>query len=143
MRHSTILQIVRGRAVSSQNDLARELRQRGIRVSQGTLSRDTKELGLAKGRSGYRVVSGETAPLGGQDSIRRIAREFLLSCALSGNILVIKTPPGGAAPVAEAIDETGWGELMGTVAGENTVLCVVRSASEGRKVLGRLRRLLA
>lgn len=143
MRHATILEIVRGRPISSQNELAHELRRGGIRVSQGTLSRDIKKLGLMKGRSGYRTVSGEIAPLGGQESIRRIAREFMLSCDLAGNLLVVKTPPGSAGPVAEAIDESGWKELIGTLAGDNTVLCVVRTPGDGRRVLERLRRLLA
>ncbi len=142
-RQAAILELVDREAIHSQEQLRRRLRARGFDATQGTISRDIKELGLLKGRSGYRVVSGETAPLGGQDSIRRIAREFLLSCGLSGNIVVVKTPPGSAGPVAEAIDESGWSELMGTVAGDNTVLCVVRSASDGRRLLERLHRLLA
>lgn len=142
VRHAAILQIVREHPVASQRDLAQALRRAGIRVSQGTLSRDLKEMGLVKGRAGYRAVSGETAPLGGESTLRRIAREFLISSDLAGNLLVLKTPPGSASTVAEALDETGWREMLGTLAGDDTILCVVRSAAEGRRVLERLRRLL-
>ncbi len=143
VRHAAILQLVRERPVASQNELAQGLRRAGIRVSQGTLSRDLKELGLLKGRGGYRAVSGETAPLGGESTLRRIAREFLTSSNLAGNILVLRTPPGSANTLAEALDESGWRELLGTLAGDDTILCVARSPADGRRVLERLRRLLA
>jgi transcriptional regulator of arginine metabolism len=144
MRHATILDIVRRRTVSSQHGLARELRRAGIRVSQGTLSRDLKDLGLIKSRSGYRLVSGESiGSPGAETHIRRIAREFMLSADLAGNLLIVKTPPGCANPVAEALDGSGWRELVGTLAGDNTVLCVVHTPREGRRVHERLRRLLA
>lgn len=144
MRQATILDIVRTRTVASQHRLARELRRAGIQVSQGTLSRDLKDLGLVKSRSGYRLVSGESigAP-SAETHIRRIAREFMLSTAVSGSLLVVKTPPGCANTVAEALDGSGWRELVGTLAGDNTVLCVARSPREGRRAHERLRRLLA
>jgi len=142
MRHATILEMVRDQPIANQQELAQQLRRAGIRVSQGTLSRDLNELGLVKGRAGYRTVSGETAPLGGEANLRRIAREFLLSTHLAGHLLVLRTPPGSANTVAEALDETGWRELIGTLAGDDTILCVVRSPADGRRVSERLKRLL-
>lgn len=144
MRQAAILDIVRTRTVKSQHGLSRELRRSGIRVSQGTLSRDLNDLGLVKSRSGYRLVSGESLGTPGAESqIRRIAREFMLSTDLAANLLIIKTPPGCASAVAEALDSAGWRELIGTLAGDNTVLCVARSPREGRRVHERLGRLLA
>lgn len=142
VRHATILQLVRERSIGSQYELAQELRRTGIRVSQGTLSRDLKELGLAKARSGYRAVSGETAPLGGESTLRRIAREFLISSDRAANLIILKTPPGSASTLAEALDETGWREMLGTLAGDDTILCIARSTADGRRLLQRLRRLL-
>jgi transcriptional regulator of arginine metabolism len=140
-RHDAILRLVREEAIASQHDLAAALRRSGIRVSQGTLSRDIRELGLVKGRQGYRVLRGETAPLGGEASLRRFAREFLLSSTQAGNLLVLKTPPGSANTLAEAIDEAGWSELAGTLAGDDTLLCIARTHAQARRVLARLRRL--
>ncbi|MEE9218814.1 MAG: arginine repressor [Acidobacteriota bacterium] len=143
MRHAKILQIVGARQVRSQHELGRELRRGGIRVSQGTLSRDIREIGLLKSPAGYRAASQEPAVHGSEATLRHIVREFLLSADLTGSILVLKTPSGSANTVAEVLDSSGWRELLGTLAGDNTVLCVARSAREARKVIERLRHLLA
>jgi transcriptional regulator of arginine metabolism len=140
-RHDAILRLVGEEAIGSQHELASALRRAGIRVSQGTLSRDIRELGLVKGRHGYRVLRGETAPLGGEASLRRLVREFLLSSTRAGNLLVLKTPPGSANTLGEAIDEAGWSELAGTLAGDDTLLCIARTPALARQVQARLRRL--
>ena len=118
------------------------LKSRQIEVSQSTLSRDIQELRLAKTGGVYTVVDSEAATKPSDESIRRIIREFLVDVAVAQNIVVVKTGPGHASTVSQAIDETAWPEAIGTIAGENTVFIAVRSEKEGRKLERRIRELL-
>ena len=95
------------------------LKSRHIEVSQSTLSRDIQELRLAKTGGVYTVVESEPAPKGSEESWRRIIREFLVDVAVAQNIVVVKTGAGHASTVSQALDETGWPETIGTIAGEN------------------------
>jgi transcriptional regulator of arginine metabolism len=142
-RHKAILDLVRGGEIASQEDLMLGLKARQIEVSQSTLSRDIQELGLAKAGGVYAVVEGETAARPQADeSWRRILREFLIDVAVAQNIVVVKTGPGHASSVSQALDETGWPEAIGTIAGENTVFIAVRSEKDGKKLERRIRELL-
>ena len=118
------------------------LKSRHIEVSQSTLSRDIQELRLAKTGGVYTVVESEPAAKGSEESWRRIIREFLVDIAVTPNIVVVKTGAGHASTVSQALDETGWPEVIGTIAGENTVFIAVRSEKEGRKLEHRIRELL-
>ncbi len=136
-RHRTILDLVRGGEVSSQEALRSLLERRGFRVSQGTLSRDVRELRLVKttgpsGRAHYTLPDDyEHTP-----SLRTLLPALLLSAEAVGNLLVVGTRRGSAGPVAEAIDDEAWPEVVGTVAGDDTILVVLRSAAAA-KSLGR------
>ena len=107
------------------------LKARNIAVSQSTLSRDIQELRLAKAGGVYAVVADAEPPKASEESLRRIMREFLVDIDVAQNIVVVKTGPGNASIVSQALDESGWPESIGTIAGENTVLVVVRSLRAG------------
>ena len=140
-RQKAILDLVRTSEIASQDDLMRGLKARQIDVSQSTLSRDIQELRLAKAGGVYAVVESEPAP-GAEDSWRRIIREFLVDIAVAQSIVVVKTGPGHASTVSQALDDAGWPEAIGTIAGENTVFIAVRSAKDGKKLEQRIRELL-
>jgi transcriptional regulator of arginine metabolism len=142
LRHKAILEIVRSGEISSQEELMRGLKSRHIEVSQATLSRDIQELRLAKTAGMYTVVDSETAVKPSDESFRRIIREFLVDVAVAKNIVVVKTGPGHASTVSQALDEAAWPEAIGSIAGENTVFIAVRSEREGKKLEHRIRELL-
>ena len=140
-RHKAILDLVRSGEIASQEDLMEGLKARHIDVSQSTLSRDIQELGLAKAGGVYAVVESESAPAP-EDSWKRIIREFLVDVDVAQNIVVVKTGAGHASTVSQALDDTGWPEAIGTIAGENTVFIAVRSEKDGKKLERRIRELL-
>jgi transcriptional regulator of arginine metabolism len=141
LRHKAILELVRSGEIASQEDLMRGLKGRNIEVSQSTLSRDIQELRLAKSGGIYTLVDAEP-PKPSEDALRRIVREFLVDVDVAQNIVVVKTGPGHASTVSQALDDAGWPESIGTIAGENTVFVVVRSPQDGKKLEKRLRQLL-
>jgi len=141
-RHNAILEIIRSGEISSQEELMRGLEARHIEVSQSTLSRDIQELRLAKTGGMYTVVDSDQASKPSEESARRIIREFLVDVDVAQNIVVVKTGPGHASTVSQAIDETGWPEAIGSIAGENTIFIAVRSERDGRKLERRIRELL-
>jgi len=106
------------------------------------LSRDIQELKLAKSAGVYTAVDSEPARPS-EESLRRIIREFLVDIDVAQNIVVVKTGSGHASTVSQALDETGWPESIGSIAGENTVFIAVRSPREGKKLERRLRELLS
>jgi transcriptional regulator of arginine metabolism len=107
-------------------------------VSQSTLSRDIQELCLAK-TGGVYAVMGREQPRTSDDAVRRILREFMTDAAVAQTLVVLKTGSGHASTVAQAIDDAGWPEVMGTIAGENTVFLATQSAAQSRKVQDRIR----
>src|SRR4029079_9782890 len=140
-RHNAIINVVRAGGISSQEDLMRGLKARQIEVSQSTLSRDIQELRLAKTGGVYTVVELEPGKPS-DESIRRILREFLIDIDVAQSIVVVKTGNGHASTVSQALDEAGWPEAIGTIAGENTVFIAVRSEKDGKKLEHRIRELL-
>lgn len=141
-RQGRILEITRKRLVRSQEELSALLKRDGIEVTQSTLSRDIRELGLVKMRGSYQVSS--QAPAAPPDEIvRRAFEQFVIRTGLSGNIVMIKTSPGNAHSVGVVLDAAEWPEVLGTVAGDDTVFVLLRSVNSGRKVLGRIRGLSA
>ena len=141
LRHNAILELIRSGEVTSQDDLMRGLKGREIEVSQSTLSRDIQELRLAKSGGVYTVVDAEPVKTS-EDTLRRIMREFLVDIDVAQNIVVMKTGPGHASTVSQALDDAGWPESIGSIAGENTVFVVVRSPQAGKKFEKRLRQML-
>ena len=119
-RQGQILKLIRAKRMHTQDELAKELKALGIQATQVTLSRDMRDLGLLKTPEGYRQVIAE-AP--GPD-LRTIVAEFLLDVRIAQNIVVLKTSPANASSLAVALDQTDWPEIVGTIAGDDTVLVV-------------------
>ena len=132
-RHQVILELVRDQEIASQEDLMRSLKARGIKVSQSTLSRDIQELKLAKTGGRYAVVGAESAKPS-EDSLNWIVREFVEGVDTAGNMVVVKTGRGHASTVSQALDDAGWSESVGTIAGENTIFLATRSPGDAQKV---------
>ena len=141
LRHKAILELVRDKEIASQEDLMQGLKARNIAVSQSTLSRDIQELRLAKTAGVYTVVEAEPIKPP-EESLRRIIREFLVDIDVGQNIVVLKTGPGHASTLSQALDDAAWPESIGSIAGENTVFVVARSPRDGKKLESRLRELL-
>jgi transcriptional regulator of arginine metabolism len=125
-RHATIREILERSPVASQEELRRKLALRGHHVTQATLSRDIHELRLSKGPGGYTVTA---APVNEDDppGIREVLRSFGLEARQAANLLVLITTTGSAQPVAAGIDYEDWPEVIGTIAGDDTVLIVCAS----------------
>ncbi|HEV2306132.1 MAG TPA: hypothetical protein VGR93_11475 [Candidatus Acidoferrales bacterium] len=142
MRQGQILKLVGGEPVANQDELRRRLLQMGVRVTQATLSRDLRELRLVKTAEGYRTLSAaaeESAPV---PQLGRALREFLVDMRPAQNMLVLKTPPGGAQPLAAAVDGEHWKEVAGTLAGDDTVLIITPSRTARAAIQKRMEDLL-
>jgi len=138
-RHAMILRVVRERRIESQDELREALSAEGFTVTQATLSRDIRELGLAKlvdpqGGAFYANPSESSV----RPDLGQVLPALLISVDGAGNLLILKTASGGAGAVGAAIDQAGWSEVVGTVAGEDTVLVVTRSGRERQTVASRL-----
>jgi len=135
-RQQTILLLVGGGRVRSQGELARLLRRRGIAVAQPTLSRDLRELGLAKTPTGYvapRTGDPERVPPAARRAkLARALQGFARSVEAAGSLVIVKTPPAGAQPVARALDEAAPPGLAGTIAGDDTVFVATRGERAAR-----------
>ncbi len=142
-RQGQILKLLTGRPVASQDELRRHLGHLGVRVTQATLSRDLRELRLVKTVEGYRPLSAgaaeETSPL---PALARALKDFLLDIRPAQNMLVLKTPPSGAQPLAAAVDGERWKEVAGTLAGDDTVLIISTSRSACKTIRKRLEEML-
>ena len=139
-RHAVILELVREHRIPSQEALRERLAQRGIEVAQATLSRDIRELGLVKvpdedGGSLYTLPAGVTDPM---PTLARLLPSLYLGSDGVGNLLVVKTLVGGAQTVAVGIDWEEWPEVVGTIAGDDTVLVILRDASRREAVAKRI-----
>jgi transcriptional regulator of arginine metabolism len=139
-RQGRIIEIARKRLVRSQEELSSHLKRDGIDVTQSTLSRDIRELGLVKVRGSYQV-SGELHSSPPDEILRRAFGQFVIRTGISGNIVMLKTSPGNAHSVGVVLDAAEWPEVLGTVAGDDTVFILLRNTRSGRKVLGRIREL--
>lgn len=137
-RQGQILRLIRARAIRTQQELARELRRAGIRATQVTLSRDIRELGLVKTPEGYRQIGS----VAGGPRLVQLAAEFLHEVRTARNLVVLKTSPGHANTVAVALDRENWPEIVGTVAGDDTILAVTPDERTARRVRSKLLELL-
>ena len=143
LRQREIRDLVEQRPIRTQQELAAALRERGFRATQATISRDVAELGLTKtGRGGtqtyaipQRLREAETS---GEDRIRILLRDMPVEIREAGTLLVLRTLPGSAHPLAAALDRARWPEVVGSIAGDDTVFV----AFADRGALGRVRRRL-
>lgn len=128
-RHGQILRLVAGQHISNQEELRRQLAQQKMRVTQATLSRDLQELKLVKTQDGYKPTNAiqEEVSVLPLPPLTRALREFLLDIRPAENLLVLKTPPSGAQPLAAAVDASKFSEIAGTIAGDDTVLIITPS----------------
>lgn len=119
-RQGQILKIIRDKEIYTQDELARELGQVGIQTTQVTLSRDMREIGLVKTPDGYRQLPTEASG----PQLADVANEYLLDIRVAQNLVVLRTSPGNASPLAVAVDREELPEVIGTVAGDDTVLVI-------------------
>ena len=135
-RQARIAELIGRRHIASQCELAARLADEGVVVSQGTLSKDLLELGAVRARTAsgefrYAIASPDQAP----STLTRLARlcdELLVSARASGNLVVLRTPPGAAQFLASAIDRIGWADILGTIAGDDTVLLITSDPTGGQ-----------
>ena len=145
VRHNLILEIIESKDIETQEELAEELKKQGIAVTQATVSRDIKELRLLKVLSGsgaYKYATADKAENGLSERFIRMFAESVLSMVHSGNMIVIKTLSGSANVAAEAIDNLRWPEILGTLAGDNTIFLVIRDIQEVDVVLKRMQEMM-
>ncbi len=143
-RHAAIREIVAAQPVGSQEELRQLLRDRAWDVTQSTLSRDLREMRLARipTPDGPRYASPDSLAMDDDRTlVEDVLPQFFSSVDGVGELLVVKTIYGGAQPVAEAIDSAGWTEIIGTIGGENTVLIICRSAAAREKLARKLEKL--
>ncbi|MDI6829744.1 MAG: arginine repressor [Actinomycetota bacterium] len=144
-RLELVREIIASRAPSSQAELVQELAERGVVVDQSTVSRDLRGLGVVRvpGPGGRRVygfaAEGRGTAAVDEEGLRRGLREFLVGMEVSGNLLVLRTGPGNAHALAALLDRNGREEVAGTVAGDDTILVVVREGYEARDLARVLR----
>ena len=126
-RQGQILRLVTGQRIANQEDLRRRLAAEKMRVTQATLSRDLQELRLVKTHEGYKQASARPEESTSSPPLERALAEFLLDIRPAENLLVLKTPPSGAQPLAAAVDASKFAEVVGTIAGDDTVLIITPS----------------
>jgi transcriptional regulator of arginine metabolism len=127
-RRAQAIALIKAGKISSQGDLVKELKKAGFVVTQATASRDLEEIGAVRGRNGYTITESDN------DSMARsmpLPGDLILSVESSGNLAVVRTPPGGAQFLASSLDHSGLKSIIGTIAGDDTVLVVSRKASGG------------
>ena len=143
-RQNEIVRLITSGDIETQEELASALRSLGYKVTQATVSRDIRELRLikvpAKG-GGFKYAKPERHEIAVSERLARILADSLVNVDSSGNMIVVKTLSGSANVAAEALDNLGWSEILGTIAGDNTIFIVVRNESDTAEITGRIRRL--
>ena len=129
-RRAKVVALVESGVIFSQSDLVKELKKAGFKVTQTTASRDLEEIGAVRGSDGYQLASSS------DDSLSRVltTEKLILSVQASGNLAVVRTPPGGAQLLASNLDHSGIKSIIGTIAGDDTVLVVARKSNGGAEL---------
>ena len=140
-RQQRILQHVVGGPVTSQEQLAGLLRAEGFSVTQATLSRDLRELGVMKGPAGYAVPEHAPAHVNGDGELSRALKNYLVRAESGGNLAVLHTGPGRAALLELELDRARMKPVMGTIAGDDTIFVATRSARDAGRVVREVRRM--
>lgn len=144
-RHSKIVELIGKHNIETQEDLAEQLNKEGYNVTQATVSRDIRELKLSKvqgdsGRQKYAVFHPQTEF---NDKYIRILHDSFLSMDMAQNLLVVKTVSGMAMAVAAALDSMHLGEIVGCIAGDDTVMCAVRTVDDTMILMDKIKKLVA
>jgi transcriptional regulator of arginine metabolism len=142
-RQAQIQKLLRSRSIATQQELVRRLKTAGIHVSQVTLSRDLRELGVIKTPQGYREQGLLHAPDASAGNLSRVLVEFTRDIQVADSMVVLKTTPGGAAAVADALDMEAESGIVGTVAGDNTIFAATQSAGQAKRMCRKLRQVWA
>lgn len=137
-RRDIIRELIESQPPASQKELVDLLTARGLKVDQSTVSRDLRELGVVRlpgagGRSVYGFPGEHVGPVAG-DELRRGARDFIIGVEASGNLVILRTAPGNAQAMAAILDRTHADEVAGTIAGDDTILVVVREGHHAKDV---------
>jgi len=143
-RHAKILEIIEEKDIETQEDLAEELRKRGFDVTQATVSRDIKELRLVKVLTPagiYKYAYIDNKETGISDRLIRVFSESVLSIDYANNLIVIKTIEGGGQAAASVVDALNWKEIVGCIAGDDTILVVIRNEENVKQVIERFKQL--
>ena len=139
-RQRRILEIVSNETIGTQKELAERLQQEGFETTQATISRDIKDLLLVKvniGGDRYKYVIAQETPVT-DAKLRMVLREFILSYDYSENLLILNTAPGNANTVASAIDRARWPQVIGTLAGDDTVMLVIKPKEAVQEVVEKI-----
>lgn len=144
-RHAKILEIIRKNEVETQEELSDRLEREGFQVTQATVSRDIRELKLTKvamsnGKQKYAALTEPTEDL--SQKYIRVLKDGFASMDMAQNILVVRTVSGMAMAVAAALDALNFHEIVGTIAGDDTIMCAVRSVEENIRLMDRLRKMV-
>ena len=144
-RHAKIVELINQYYIDTQEELARQLKEAGFRVTQATVSRDIRELRLTKiavdgGKQKYVVMNTQSSEL--DEKYLRILRDGFVSMDMAQNILVIRTVSGMAMAVAAAMDALNWKEIAGCIAGDDTIMCAIRSVDDTLLVMDKIQKIL-
>lgn len=147
LRHNAIRELVASSGILNQDELRRKLRRRGFEVTQATLSRDIHELRIFKGPAGYMLPNGNGGGTGeevddGPPTVAEVLESFGLRVRHAMNQVILRTVMGGAQPVAAALDHEEWPEVVGTIAGDDTVLVICADARRAAELENKLRTML-
>ncbi len=146
VRHARIIDLIGKNEIETQEELALLLQKEGFNVTQATISRDIRELKLTKvqtGKGKQKYALMLDGPEGMNEKYLRVLRDGFLSMDMAQNILVVKTVSGMAMAVAAALDKMHWPEIAGCIAGDDTIMCAVRSVDETITVMGKIRRIIS
>ncbi len=144
-RHAKIIELISKYNIETQEELAERLNQDGFSVTQATVSRDIRDLKLTKvpgenGRQKYAVIQKADNVM--SEKYIRVLKEGYASMDMAQNILVIKTVSGMAMAVAAAVDAMNWHEVVGCIAGDDTIMCAVRSVDETIEVMEKIKKIV-
>lgn len=140
-RQREILHLIRSSCFRTQDELSAALAGRNIEVSQGTLSRDLRELGIVKTAGGYAQAPVPQDGSLSRQNLAAVAARFLVEIRTAQNLVVLRTAPGGANAVAQHLDAMGWPDVVGTIAGDDTIFVATLDSSTAIQVRDRLGRL--
>lgn len=144
-RHEKIMELIRDYQIDTQEELASRLNDAGFKVTQATVSRDIRALKMTKvsgkdGKSYYAILKDMPSTL--TDKYTRVLNEALMSMDVGANLLVIHTVPGMAMGVGAALDALKWEEVLGCIAGDDTVMCACRTAEDAQTVMERVKNIV-
>ena len=145
-RHAKIIELINQYDIETQEELAERVNQAGFRVTQATVSRDIRDMKLMKmsvdgKRQKYVILKSEEEGI--SEKYIRVLRDGYISMDMAQNILVIKTVSGMAMAVAAALDAMKWKEVVGCIAGDDTIMCAVRSVEETMAVMEKIRKIIS